>query len=92
MEQGYVKSVVWHLRQNFIIILPVNYPSAFADIVLVHFQIIGQDHINQTLVTAPNSSEWRTSALHRSSRGSMRLGDASLVAVWEEATIHSSGS
>lgn len=50
-----------HLRQNFIIILPVNCPSAFADIVLVHFQII-QDHINQTLVTAPNSSEWRTSA------------------------------
>lgn len=58
MEQGYVKSVVWHLRQNFIIILPVNYPSAFADIVLVHFQI----PFNQTLVTAPNSSEWRTSS------------------------------
>lgn len=59
MEQGYVKSVVWHLRQNFIIILPVNYPSAFADIVLVHFQIIVlvQVQFNQTLVTAPNS-EW----------------------------------
>ena len=46
MEQGYVKSVVWHLRQNFIIILPVNYPSAFADIVLVHFQIIAVQDIN----------------------------------------------
>ena len=53
MEQGYVKSVVWHLRQNFTIILPVNYPSAFADIVLVHFQIAQSNPGNRS-----NSSEW----------------------------------